>query len=75
MTQNRIPFYFTVDFEDFYYDTLRHLNMVNPPYKKEALIKSYERIKYICNKYLENKKMSDKFYLKSLMNLLKNFRK
>ena len=58
MTQNRIPFYFTVDFEDFYYDTLRHLNMVNPPYKKEALIKSYERIKYICNKYLENKKIT-----------------
>ena len=58
MALKRNPFYFTVDFEDFHYDTLRHLNMTNPPYKEKALINSYERIKYICNKYLENKKIT-----------------
>ncbi len=52
------PFYFSIDFEDFYYDSMRALNVIDPKSKKDALNKSYERIKYICQKYLENKKIT-----------------
>lgn len=58
MTQKKIPFYFTVDFEDFHYDALRHLNMSDPPCREKALIKSYQRIKDICKQYLDNKKIT-----------------
>ena len=58
MTQKKIPFYFTVDFEDFHYDALRHLNMSDPPCREKALIKSYQRIKDICIRYLDNKKIT-----------------
>ena len=51
------PFYLSIDFEDFYYNSLRDLKCENPKTKEEALIKSYERIKYICKQYLDNKKM------------------
>ncbi len=52
------PFYFSIDFEDFYYDSMRALNAENPKTKKEALYISYERIKHICEKYLNNKKIT-----------------
>ena len=52
------PFYFSIDFEDFYYNYLRALKLNNPKTKEEALIKSYKRIKYICEKYLEDKKIT-----------------
>ena len=52
------PFYLSIDFEDFYYDSLRALNLNNPKIKEDALIKSYKRIKYICEKYLEDKKIT-----------------
>ena len=52
------PFYFSIDFEDFYHDSLRALNVTNPKSKEKALYTSYERIKHICNQYLENKKIT-----------------
>ncbi|MDA9318345.1 polysaccharide deacetylase family protein [Octadecabacter sp.] len=45
----KIPFYFSVDFEDFYYDTNRRLGNPYPTFKLEAVKKSYE----IINKYSE----------------------
>ena len=42
-------FYFSVDFEDFYYDTSRRLGNPYPTFKLEAVKKSYE----IVNKYSE----------------------
>ena len=54
----KIPFYFSIDFEDFYYDSLRALNIQHPKSKEDALIKSYERIKDICKNYLSNKKIT-----------------
>ena len=52
------PFYLSIDFEDFYYNSLRDLKCKNPKTKEAALIKSYERIKYICKKYLDDKKIT-----------------
>ena len=54
----KIPFYFSIDFEDFYYDSLRALNFQHPKTKEDALIKSYEKIKDICKKYLNDKKIT-----------------
>ncbi len=51
-TNSKIPFYFSVDFEDFYYDTNRRLGNPNPSFKLAALKKSYE----IINRY------SDQFF-------------
>ncbi|MDB4145260.1 polysaccharide deacetylase family protein [Amylibacter sp.] len=45
----KLPFYFSVDFEDFYYDTNRRLGNPYPTFKLEAVKKSYE----IVNKYSE----------------------
>ena len=56
--KKKIPFYFSIDFEDFYYDSLRALNQHDPRTKENALISSYERIKYICKNYLEDKKIT-----------------
>ena len=36
----KLPFYFSVDFEDFYYDTNRRLGNPNPTFKLEAIKKS-----------------------------------
>ena len=46
---DKLPFYFSVDFEDFYYDTNRRLGNPYPTFKLEAVKKSYE----IINKYSE----------------------
>lgn len=48
-TSGKLPFYFSVDFEDFYYDTNRRLGNPNPTFKLESIKKSYE----IINKYSE----------------------
>jgi hypothetical protein len=51
-TNDKIPFYFSVDFEDFFYDTNRRLGSPNRSFKLAALKKSYE----IINRY------SDQFF-------------
>ena len=58
MTKEKVPFYFSIDFEDFHYDTLRALNIKNPSSKPNAMIKSYKKIKELSVKYFHNKKMT-----------------
>ena len=56
--KNRIPFYFSIDFEDFYFDSLRAIKAYNPGSREKALKKSYENIKKICKQYLGDKKIT-----------------
>jgi hypothetical protein len=52
INNKRYPFYFSVDFEDFYFDTNRRLGNPSPSFKLAAVKKSYE----IFNSY------SDQFF-------------
>ena len=58
MTKNRLPFYFSIDFEDFHHDSLRALNVRDPQSKPEAMRESYKKIKELSKKYFNNKKMT-----------------
>jgi peptidoglycan/xylan/chitin deacetylase (PgdA/CDA1 family) len=55
---SKIPFYFSVDFEDYYHDKRREMGHKNPLYKIDALWKSYEKINNICNSYFNSKKFT-----------------
>tara|TARA_Y100000816_G_C26077864_1_gene567636 strand:- start:213 stop:1091 length:879 start_codon:yes stop_codon:yes gene_type:complete len=55
---SKLPFYFSIDFEDFYYDSLRAININNPETKSTALKLSYNSIKKICKKYFKDKKLT-----------------
>ena len=55
---NKIPFYFSVDFEDFYHDKKRQLGHLNPDTLEKPLWKSYEKIKKICENLFSNKKIT-----------------
>ena len=55
---NKIPFYFSVDFEDFYHDKKRQLGHSNPDALEKPLWKSYEKIKKICENLFSNKKIT-----------------
>ena len=55
---DKIPFYFSVDFEDYYHDKRRDLGHNNPLFKIKSLWKSYEIINNYCNKYLNSKKIT-----------------
>ena len=57
MTKEKVPFYFSIDFEDFHYDTLRALNIKTHHQNPNAMIKSY-KIKELSVKYFHNKKMT-----------------
>jgi hypothetical protein len=52
------PFYFSVDFEDFGHDFRRSLGEVNAPCNEAALWKSYERVKYLTDKFFDNRKVT-----------------
>lgn len=58
MQYKKLPFYFSIDFEDFYYDSLRALNIPNPQSKEKAMFVSYDRITEISKKYFQNRKMT-----------------
>ncbi len=51
----KIPFYFTIDFEDFYFNNLRLLGHSSPTLQEKGLFKSYIKIKEIKKKYLQDK--------------------
>ena len=55
---HKIPFYFSVDFEDFYHDKKRQLGHSNPATLEKPLWKSYEKIKKICQNIFSNKKIT-----------------
>jgi len=55
MIEKKMPFYFSIDFEDFYHDSLRALGKQSPESQEDALYNSYERIKKIQKKYLSNR--------------------
>ena len=43
----KIPFYFIIDFEDFYFNNLRLLGHSSPTLQEKGLFKSYIKIKEI----------------------------
>ena len=51
----KIPFYFTIDFEDFYFNNLRSLGHSSPTFQEKGLFRSYKKIKEIKKKYLQDK--------------------
>ena len=55
---HKIPFYFSVDFEDFYHDKKRQLGHSNPATLEKPLWKSYEKIKKICQNIFSMKCIS-----------------
>lgn len=54
----KIPVYFSIDFEDYSYDLRRSLGSFEPSSNKDALKKSYKKIKDISSKYLNNRKIT-----------------
>ena len=54
----KIPFYFSVDFEDFYYDSGRRLGCPNPTFKIEAVKKSYRIINKYCDQFFNGKRIT-----------------
>ena len=47
---SKIPFFFSIDFEDLYHDKKRQLGHLNPGVLEEARWKSYDRIEKLCQK-------------------------
>ena len=54
----KLPFYFSVDFEDFYYDTNRRLGNPYPTFKLEAVKKSYEIINKYSEKFFDGRRLT-----------------
>jgi len=57
-TNSKIPFYFSVDFEDFYHDVNRSLGNPNPSFKLAALKKSYEIINRYSDQFFAGRRMT-----------------
>jgi len=55
---NRIPYYLTVDFEDFHHDYQRLCGVTNPKFKRNALIASYDQINLFLKNKLNNQKIT-----------------
>lgn len=55
---NKLPVYFTVDFEDFTHDYVRFLNHDKPVFNEGALWASYERFQYIREKFLSGRNVT-----------------
>lgn len=54
----RLPFYFSVDFEDFYFDTSRRLGCPSPTFKLTAVSKSYEIINKYSHQYFDGRRIT-----------------
>ena len=54
---DKIPFYFSVDFEDYYHDKRRDLGHNNPLFKIKSLWKSYEILTIIVINILIQKRL------------------
>ena len=52
---NKVPFFISIDFEDFSYDYKRSLGIIENNLRINALEKSYLKIKEFANKNLKNK--------------------
>ena len=57
-TNSKIPFYFSVDFEDFYYDTNRRLGNPYPSFKLAAVKESYEIINRYSDQFFAGRRMT-----------------
>jgi len=54
----KLPFYFSVDFEDFGHDYRRALGERDPPCNEAALWKSYERVNYFSDKFFGGRRVT-----------------
>ena len=54
----KIPFYFSIDFEDCAYDFSRSIGNPSPEFREEALETSYLRAEYFSNRFFDGKKMT-----------------
>lgn len=74
----KIPFFFSVDFEDYYHDKKRQLGHLNPEILEKPLWKSYEKIKEVCQNLFKGKKItffSTGILAQKIPNLLSNIAK
>jgi hypothetical protein len=67
----KIPFFFSIDFEDFTYDYSRSLGNPSPEFREEALEISYLRAEYFSNRFFNGRKMT--FFVTAV--LARNFPK
>lgn len=56
--QKKLPFYFSVDLEDFYFDTNRRLGNPNPTFKLAAVRKSYEIFNRYSDQYFSGRRLT-----------------
>ena len=54
----KIPFFFSIDFEDYYHDKKRLLGHKDPSILKDPLWKSYEKIQNLSNSLFNGKKIT-----------------
>ena len=54
----KIPFYFSVDFEDFAHDLGRAIGNPSPESRGEALETSYLRVEHLSNRFFNGKKLT-----------------
>ena len=57
-THGKLPFYFSIDFEDFYYDTNRRLGNPHLNFKLAAEKKSYEIINRYSDQFFAGRRMT-----------------
>tara|TARA_Y100000590_G_C15664162_1_gene993839 strand:- start:450 stop:1316 length:867 start_codon:yes stop_codon:yes gene_type:complete len=55
---NKIPFFFSIDFEDYYHDKKRQLGHKNPTVLEAPLWKSYEKIQILSKNFFNGKKIT-----------------
>jgi len=54
----KIPFYLSIDFEDYYHDKRREIGHEKSEFKIKSLWKSYNRINSICDSLFDSKKFT-----------------
>lgn len=54
----KIPFYFSIDFEDFAYDLCRSIGNPSPDWREEALENSYLTAESFSNRFFNGRKMT-----------------
>ena len=57
-THGKLPFYFSIDFEDFYYDTNCRLGNPYPSFKLAAVKESYEIINRYSDQFFAGRRMT-----------------
>ena len=69
-THGKLPFYFSIDLEDFYHDENRRLGNPYPSFKLAAVKKSYEIINRYSDQFFVGRRMT--FFVTAIFWLRQN---